>query len=156
LLVAEGKPREVAECMVHLRHSWGECEVGMFTGTYPTAWDSVPALMPVRDAVRRVREAGGRWSFADPVHGRSWSVCAELPGRPARCSSDVRSAAALAFGSPAPAARTPAVLAISPARRRLCSGAALASLRRRAADAGDASARADLAARARACGVPAA
>lgn len=156
LLVREGKPREVAECMVQLRQSWGECEVGMFTGTYPAAWDSVPQLVPVRDAVRRVRAAGGRWTFADEVHGRSWRVCAALPGRTPRCSTDVRTASAVAFGEPAPRKRTPAVLAVSPARRRLCTPAALASLRRRTREAGDGRARAALAERMRACGATAA
>ena len=153
LLVEEGKPREVAECMVQIRHSWGECEVGMFTGTYPAAWDSAPSLVPVRDAVRRVHTAGGRWAFAHTVRGRSWSVCAALPGQPQRCSTDVQTAAALAFGDSVPGQRTPPVQAISPARRRLCTVAALASLRRRAAGAGGAAERAELAERTRACGV---
>lgn len=150
LLVAEGKPREVAECMVQIRHAWGECELGIFTGTYPAAWDSVPELVEVRDAVGRVRGAGGRWTFADPVQGRSWSVCAVLPGHPPRCAADVRTAAALAFGRPAPRSRALAVLAASPTQRRLCSSATLAALRRRASR-GASAARADLAERTRAC-----
>lgn len=149
VLVAEGKPRPVADCMVRLRQTWGECEVGMFTGTYPAAWDSVPDLARVRDAVHRVRAHGGRWTFGNAAPGGAWSVCAELPGRPPRCATDVRSASALAFGGRAP--QRPPVQAISPARRRACTGAALASLRRRAAK--DAAARTDLAERARACGV---
>jgi hypothetical protein len=102
LLVDEGKPREVAECMVLLRQSVGECELGMFTGTYPAAWDTVQELVPVRDAVLRVRDKGGLWSFADVVDGHAWRVCAALPNRPRRCASDVRAASALAFGEAEP------------------------------------------------------
>jgi hypothetical protein len=152
LLVEEGKPREVAECMVQIRHTWGECEVGMFTGTYPAEWDSAPELVKVRDAVRRVRAVGGSWAFAHAIGGRSWSVCAVLPGRAPRCSTDVQSAAALAFGEPTRGEKSPGVLAVSPARRRLCTAGALASLRRRAAGARGAAAQAELAERTRACG----
>lgn len=98
-LVAEGRPRAVAECMVQLRSSQGQCEIGMFTGTYPPAFDSVPELVRVRDAVAGLRARGGRWSFADSVRGRPWRVCAELPGHPARCATDVRAALALAEGT---------------------------------------------------------
>jgi hypothetical protein len=152
MLVREGKPHEVAECMVQLRLTWGECEVGMFTGTYPAAWDSAPELVQVRDAVRRVRAAGGRWAFADSVRGRPWSVCAVLARRAPRCSTDVESAAALAFGDPARGKSTPGVLAVSPARRRVCTAAALATLRKRAAGGGGQALHAELAERARACG----
>ena len=112
----------------------------------------MPDLVPVRDAVRRVHAAGGSWTFTHTVRGRSWSVCATLPGQPPRCSTDVQTAAALAFGDPAPRDRTPAVQAVSPARRRLCAAAALTSLRRRAEGAGRTAERAELAERTRACG----
>ena len=155
LLVAEGKPREVAECMVQIRHTWGECEVGMFTGTYPAAWDSAPELMKVRDAVHRVRAAGGAWTFAHSVRGRAWSVCAALPGNAPSCSTDVQSAAALAFGDGVRGEQTPGVLVVSPARRRLCTAAALASLRKRAAGSHAKAERDELAERTRACGTTA-
>ena len=154
VLVREGKPREVAECMVQLRHSWGECEIGMFTGTYPAAWDSVADLVPVRDAVRALRARGGEWTFANHVSGRPWSVCAGLPGRAPACATNVRSALRVALGEAA-AAGSPS-LAVAPDTRRLCSSAAAAALRRRAAD-GDALVRAEarrrLASRASACGI---
>ena len=51
----------------------------MFTGTYPAAWDSVPELRAVRDAVRELRRRGGQWSFADYHFGTALSVCASCP-----------------------------------------------------------------------------
>lgn len=127
ILVSEGKPREVAECMVHLRQSWGQCEVGMFTGTYPARWDSVPELRAVRDAVAGLRRRSGEWSFADHRLGAPWTVCANLPGRRPACSVNVQSAFALALGDPAPTA-APA-FALSPASRRSCPPTAAAKAR---------------------------
>lgn len=113
VLLKEGKPRAVAECMAQLGASWSECEVGMFTGTYPAAWDSVPELVRVRDAVRALRTRGGAWSFADTVSGRAMSVCATLPGRSPICASNVQAALHLSLQP----TEVPAhALAASPAR----------------------------------------
>lgn len=78
----------------------------MFTGTYPAAWDSVPELVRVRDAVRAVRVRGGRWSFTDSLSGGAGRVCALLPGRAPACGTNVRAALLQALeprkGSPSP------------------------------------------------------
>lgn len=154
ILVSEGKPRAVAECMVQLRQSWGQCEVGMFTGTYLAQWDSTPELRAVRDAVADLRRRGGEWSFAHHRRGLPWSVCATLPGAEAACSVNVQSALSLALGEPAPGA--PPVYALSPASRRRCTAHAAAAVRQ--AMDGDAPpreaarTRSRLARQARACG----
>lgn len=154
MLVTEGKPREVAECMVQLRQSWGECEVGMFTGTYLARWDSVPELRAVRDAVAALRRRGGEWSFANHHRGQAWSVCASLPARKPVCAVNVQTALSLALGEPVPP--TAAIAAMSPASRRACTGRAAAALRR-SLDAARSPAQADSARHAlrtqtRACG----
>jgi hypothetical protein len=59
-MVAEGTPRQVGQCMLQTGSSQGTCELGIFTGTYPESFDTVPALRRVRDAVRAVRKSGGR------------------------------------------------------------------------------------------------
>jgi hypothetical protein len=158
MLVAEGKPLAVAECMVQLRQSWGECEVGMFTGTYLAAWDSLPELRAVRDAVAGLRRRGGEWTFASHHRGRAWQVCASLPAREPVCAVNVQTAISLALGEPVPP--TTALAAMSPGSRRLCTGAAAAELRRALQAARSASqanrARAALQAQAHACGTAAA
>ena len=93
--VAEGTPRQVGQCMLQTGSSQGTCELGIFTGTYPESFDTVPALRRVRDAVRAVRKNGGRWTLAEG--GR---VCAEVPGSRGGCAGDVLSALSVS-GAPA-------------------------------------------------------
>lgn len=154
ILVSEGKPRAVAECMVQLRQSWGQCEVGMFTGTYLTQWDTVPELRAVRDAVLDLPRRGREWSFAHHHRGLPWSVCANLPGAGAACSVNVQSALSFALGEPAPGSSP--VYTLSPASRRSCTAHAAAAVRQGVAGEGTAGQAARthsrLARQARACG----
>jgi hypothetical protein len=97
-----GTPVQIAECMVQLGASRGECEVGTFTGTYPASWDSVPELMPVRDAVHGLTRLGGRWSFEAADGGTGTLTCAALPGQPRVCAEDAQTTLALAVDRSAP------------------------------------------------------
>ena len=78
-----GVPRAVAECMYQAGAARGSCEVGMFTGTYPDAFDRDRDLAAIRDAVRSVPARGGRWIISGAI------VCADVPHHPRRCAPDV-------------------------------------------------------------------